>query len=40
MSSLALSCGSLLALRDFGKFLLDPTFLLWAIYFVVIMLET
>ena len=26
----------MLALRDFGKFLLDPTSLLWTVYFVVI----
>ena len=32
-----LAC-ELLALRDFGKFLLDITSLLWAIYFVLIMI--
>ena len=31
-------CGSLLALRGFGKFLLDPTSLLWAVSVVVIMI--
>ena len=35
---LPVSCGSLLALRDFGKFLLDPTSLLWAVSFIVIMI--
>ena len=28
----------LLALRDFGKFLLDPTSLLWAVSFVVLVI--
>ena len=30
--------GLLLGLRDFGKFLMDPTSLLWAVSFVVIMI--
>ena len=35
---LPVRCGSLLALRDFGKSLLEPTSLLWAVYFVVVMI--
>ena len=35
---LPVRCGSLLALRDFGKFLLDPTSLLWAYLSYVIMI--
>ena len=35
---LPISCGSPLALRDFCKFLLDPTSLLWVISFVGIMI--
>ena len=35
---LPVGCGALLAVRDFGKFLMDPTSLIWAISFVVIMI--
>ena len=35
---LSVSCGSLLALRDFGKFLLDPTSLFWEVSVIVIMI--
>ena len=36
IDDLRVICGSILALRDFGKVLMDPTSLLWAVYFVVI----
>ena len=36
IDDLPVICGSLLALRDLGKFLLDPTSLFWAVSFVVI----
>ena len=35
---LSVRCGSLLALRDFSKFILDLTSPLWAVSFVVIMI--